>query len=54
MWQRLEKENKMNIEMNKFYMTTDILHIFGISERTYYRRQTEFNQYLDLYFKYQT
>lgn len=42
----------MNIEMNKFYTTADVLNIFGISERTYYRRQLEFNEYLELYFNY--
>ena len=51
-WQRLEKEINVNIEMNKFYTTADVLNIFGISERTYYRRQLEFNEYLELYFNY--
>lgn len=42
----------MDIETNKFYTTTEVLNIFGISERTYYRRREEFDEYLELYFDY--
>lgn len=43
----------MDIKTDKIYTTTDILNIFGLSERTYYRRKAEFQEYLELYFNYQ-
>lgn len=45
--------NLTKLDFNTIYTTTDVLDIFGISERTYYRRKSEFHEYLDLYFNYQ-
>lgn len=44
----------MNIEINTTYTTREVLDIFGLKERTYYRRQEEFHEYLELYFNYTT
>ena len=44
----------MNIEINTTYTTREVLDIFGLMERTYYRHQEEFHEYLELYFNYNT
>lgn len=46
--------NLGNLYFHRTYTTQEVLDIFGLMERTYYRRQEEFHEYLSLYFNYNT